>query len=145
MKIRHVGITVVDLEKSIYFYRDLLGFKIEKSMNEKGKFIDKISGLKNVIVQTVKMSPPLGNSNSAMIELLKYESHNSCIERKNITQAGISHFAITVNNIKEIHEKLKKENIEFNCKPVLSDDGGATVTFCRDFENNLIEIVEVTK
>tara|TARA_R100001377_G_scaffold63776_1_gene39373 strand:+ start:332 stop:766 length:435 start_codon:yes stop_codon:yes gene_type:complete len=144
MKIRHVGITVNDLDKSIFFYQDLLGFKIEKRMNESGDFIDNISDLKNVSVTTVKLSPPEGTSESVMIELLKYHSHKTDIERIDINNGGITHFALTVNDIEELYTRLTNANVEFSCKPQLSADGGAIVTFCRDFENNLIEIVEVT-
>ena len=145
MKLRHIGITVNNLEKSLYFYCNLLGFKIEKRMEESGKFIDNISGLENVKVTTVKLSSPSHGPSGVMIELLKYHSHNTGVNRININHGGITHFALTVNNIKEIHQNLLKESIEFNCSPQLSEDGGATVTFCRDFENNLIEIVEISK
>ena len=40
--IRHTGIVVNNLKKSLYFYHDLLGFKVKKRMLEKGKATDKI-------------------------------------------------------------------------------------------------------
>jgi len=141
MKIRHVGITVRDIDKSLYFYRDILGFTVVREMNESGRFIDDISGLNNVKVNTVKLNTP--SQNGGMIELLCYESHTSSVHHDPIFKCGISHFALTVENIDEIYKKLSSENIVFNCKPKISDDGGAKVTFCRDFENNLIELVEV--
>ena len=54
MKLRHVGITVTDLKKSIDFYRDIFGFSIIKEMDESGEHIDNFSGLKGVDVRTVK-------------------------------------------------------------------------------------------
>ena len=110
-------------------------------MNESGGFIDSISGLENVKVKTVKLNSP--EKNGGMIELLCYESHLSNLNYEQIFRCGISHFALTVSNVNEIYKKLSSEGIKFNCKPMLSDDGGAIVTFCRDFENNLIELVEV--
>ena len=53
MKVRHVGITVSNLEKSISFYRDLLGFSVTKEMDESGQHIDNFSGLENIDVRTV--------------------------------------------------------------------------------------------
>ena len=141
MIIRHIGITVKDLEKSIYFYKNLLGFSIAREMNESGNFIDSISGLKNVKVRTVKLNSP--SKDGGMIELLCYSSHDSNISKDEITKCGISHFALTVDNIASVYEKLKSNGIVFNCEPKMSDDGGAIVTFCRDYDNNLIEIVEV--
>ena len=55
INIRHTGIVTDDLKKSLYFYRTLLGFKIKKRMLEKGSTTDKISNLKNVSVETIKL------------------------------------------------------------------------------------------
>lgn len=143
MMLRHVGITVSDLDRSLFFYRDLLGFTVAREMNESGSFIDSISKLLNVKVKTVKLNSP--SKSGGMIELLCYESHKNDASYRQITHCGISHFALTVNDIEAVHNKLTENGITFNCEPLLSDDGGAKVTFCRDFENNLIEIVEVVQ
>ena len=142
MNLRHVGITVKDIDLAKNFYCNLLGFEIKREMLEQGKFIDSISGLQNVSVTTVKMIHP-ESSSSGMLELLKYESHDTQTNRLQINNGGITHFAITVKDLRGLHKKLKENNVEFNCKPSVSDDGGALVTFCRDFEGNLIELVEI--
>ena len=142
MNLRHVGITVKNLDLSKKFYCDLLGFKVHKEMEEKGEFIDSISGLENVVVTTVKMFHP-DSSSDGMIELLNYKSHNTETSRLDINNGGITHFALTVNDVTGIHQRLLENNVQFNCKPLLSDDGGAIVTFCRDYEGNLIELVEI--
>ena len=143
MRIRHIGITVKDMNKSLSFYRDTLGFTVAREMDESGPFIDSLSGLKDVKVKTVKLNAP--SPEGGMIELLCYQSHNSDVSFENITTCGISHFALTVNNIESLYNKLRKLKIVFNCEPKLSDDGGAIVTFCRDPENNLIELVQEVK
>ena len=137
--IRHTGIVVVDLEASIHFYRDLLGFQIAKQMEEAGDYIDNISSLRNVKVTTVKMTSPSGQ----MIELLKYHSHP--VEQKTceICESGISHIAFTVDDLDTEYERLKGKGIQFNSPPQLSPDGYAKVTFCRAPEGTLIELVEV--
>ena len=38
--IRHTGIVVFDLDRSMHFYMEKLGFKVLKRMNESGSFID---------------------------------------------------------------------------------------------------------
>lgn len=144
MILRHVGITVKDLDKSLFFYRDLLGFEIVRQMEESGGFIDRISALQNVAVTTVKMIHP-SSKNAGMLELLNYHTHNTDVNKININHGGITHFALTVTDINKVYNKLLSNGIEFNCQPQISDDGGAIVTFCRDFENNLIELVEVVK
>ena len=50
--IRHTGIVIMDLEASLCFYRDLLGFQVAKQMEEAGDYIDNISSLRDVKVTT---------------------------------------------------------------------------------------------
>jgi glyoxylase I family protein len=144
-KIRHVGITVSNLEKSLKFYCGILGFIEQKVMLEKGEFIDGLSGLNGVIVKTAKLRDC--HNNEVLLELLEYKSPKSTPfwqPKKPITCPGISHFALTVDNIDHLYQSLKSE-IEFNAPPAVSPDGGAKVAFCRDPENNLIELVQELK
>ena len=137
--IRHTGIVVTDLETSLYFYRDLIGFQVAKQMEEASDYIDNISSLNNVKVTTVKMTSPSGQ----MIELLKYLSHPAEQKTRGICEIGISHIAFTVDDLEFEYERLKDKGIQFNSPPQLSPDGYAKVTFCKAPEGTLIELVEV--
>ena len=142
MKFRHSGIVTNDIERSISFYTEMLGFKVEKDNLETGNFIDLICGLKNTTVRTVKMS--LGGE--IVLELLDFQSHPSESDYgHNITNRGYTHIALTVNNLDQVYNLLNLNGLEFNCPPTESPDGKAKVTFCRDPEGNLIELVEEIK
>ena len=137
---RHVGITVQDMEKSLKLYRDYFRFQVVWDEIEKGKFIDGLSGIDNIVVRTVKLKDFVGG----MIELLEYESHPKSLESlRPIVNIGVSHFAMTVDNLDETYKDLLDMELIFNAKPAISPDGGAKVCFCRDFDGTLIELVEV--
>ena len=53
--IRHLGIVVRDMEKSLEFYR-YLGYEVIADMKEDSRFIDKILGLNDSDLRTVKMT-----------------------------------------------------------------------------------------
>lgn len=137
--IRHIGIVVVDLETSLYFYCNLMGFQIIKWMEETGDYIDNVLLLQKVKVTTVKMNTPTGQ----MIELLKYHSHTAEQRMQEIFGIGISHIAFTVDNLDMEYERLVNNGVQFNSVPQLSPDGFAKVTFCKAPEGTLIELVEV--
>lgn len=138
--IRHFGIVVTDMEKSLKFYRDLLRLKIKVDAIEEGPFVDAISGLKNIKVRTVKMFADEGD---ILIELLCYESHKKERRENNeIPNIGASHPAFTVNNIDYEYKKLKESGIKFNCPPQISPDKKAKVTFCEDPDGVLVELVQ---
>ena len=143
-QIRHAGITVQDLDKSLAFFVDLLGFKILKKMDESGDYIDNMHNLKDVKVTTVKIAAPDGN----LIELLKFNSHKTPEEETwngKIYSTGLTHIALTVKDLDETYNALKVRGIVFNAPPQKSPDGYAKVTFCKGPENLFIELVEVLK
>jgi catechol 2,3-dioxygenase-like lactoylglutathione lyase family enzyme len=137
--IRHVGIVVKDLAKMLYFYRDVLGFQIQKEMSEAGEFIDSLTSLKGVKVKTVKMSAEDGN----LIELLHFESHPRNLAKRDLNDCGYSHVAFTVENLDFEYNRLQEVGVAFNSAPRVSPDNYAKVAFCRDPEGNFIELVEV--
>ena len=138
--VRHFGIVVTDMEKSLKFYRDLLGLRIKIDALEEGPFIDAMSGLKNIKVRTIKMNADEGNT---LIELLCYESHKRERKENNeIPNIGASHPAFTVENLDYEYKRLREKGVEFNCPPQISPDGKAKVTFCYDPDGVPIELVE---
>ena len=137
--IRHSGIVVNDLDVSLHFYKELLGLKIIKQMDESGCYIDNILGLQAVKVTTVKMAVPDGQ----MIELLKYHAPESEQNNRRIYDIGLTHIAFTVDDLDREYDRLKGQEVPFNFPPQLSPDGYAKVTFCRAPEGTFIELVEV--
>jgi lactoylglutathione lyase len=136
--VRHTGIVVKDLKKSLHFYRDVLGLKVKTEKREKGEFIDKLLSLDNVNVKIVKLSARDGN----LVELLHYGSHRSNSTARCVYDTGYSHIAFTVDNIDHEYKRLKKEGIRFNSAPLSFPHGKAKVAYCKDPEGNFIELVE---
>lgn len=139
-EIRHTGIVVSNMDRSLEFYRDIIGLKIVKEFTEKGKYIDSISGISGIHLRMVKLVADDGS----MIELLQYLSHpNKPPIKSKIYDIGCSHIAFTVENIDREYERLLANNIKFNCPPYISPDNYAKVTFCHDPDGTNIELVEV--
>jgi catechol 2,3-dioxygenase-like lactoylglutathione lyase family enzyme len=135
---RHVGIVVKDIDKQLFFYRDLLGMRVLYNEVECGDFLDKIISIKDSKINIYK----LGFDN-IIVELLHYFKNNeSDISIKNINDFGITHFAITVINIDKIYDKLLQNSITFLSNPEINHQKTHKVCFCRDYENNLIELVQ---
>jgi catechol 2,3-dioxygenase-like lactoylglutathione lyase family enzyme len=137
--IRHTGIVVDNLEKSLWFYKEKLGFEVFKEMEESGNFIDRILGIQNLKVTTIKMKL----ENSQMIELLDFSSHKKNNTKKSVNDIGPTHLAFTVVNLDKIYLNFLKDGVKFISKPVISDDGGVKVAFCKAPEGTYIELVEV--
>ena len=46
LNVRHVGVVTNDLQKSLRFYRDVLGFKVVKKWRETDESLSALMGLK---------------------------------------------------------------------------------------------------
>jgi len=139
-QIRHAGLVVADLGLALSFWRDLLGFNIDKQMDESGPHIDAMMGLKNVEVTTVKMSAPQGG----VIELLHFKSHPDVdVWRGTPYTTGFTHLALSVKNLDECYQKLSNAGCTFPAHPQYSPDGVVKVIYCQGPEGVLLELVEV--
>lgn len=140
-KIRHTGIVVTDLDSSLAFYRDLLGMKISRRMEESGSFLDTILALKNARVTTVKMTTPDGQ----MVELLSFHSHSPKHREQSLIHWGPTHIAFTVTDLNREYQRLTASGVAFLSSPQVSSDGLARVAFCQAPEGTYIELVEEIK
>ena len=121
-------------------------------MEESGQYLSGLLDLQDARATTVKLSPPddqpqnNSTSNNGLLELLFF--HSECIpspKLPNINQVGLSHFALTVNDLDLIYKQLSEKGIRFLSSPQASPDGYAKVAFCRDPDGCLIELVELMK
>lgn len=136
--IRHTGIVVSNLDKMLSFYRDILGLKISREMDEGGEYLDNLIARKKSRVKTIKMSADNGDC----IELLCFSSPRSRGVKRNIYDKGYSHISFSVDNLDGEYRRLRRAKVKFNSLPQVSRDGCAKVVFCRDPEGNFIELVQ---
>lgn len=137
--IRHTGIVTKNIQKSLKFWRDLVGFKIISDKIERGNLIDAVLGYKNIKVRTIKLKA----RDSSKIELLYfYNPPKSKTAKLKAYSCGYTHISITVTDIYKIYKKFKKEKIRFNCEPGLSEDKKVIMTYCHSPEGGFLELVQ---
>ena len=142
IKIRHTGVVVRDLIKSLKFYEGL-GFKLVSRQIEQGDFIDQVVGLKKVKVETAKLLSPCGG----MLELLRYHSHpiRKDYSKQQSNKLGCSHIALSVSSITRTLKVISEFGGSFVNPPAKSQCGNYLVAYCHDLEGTLIELVEELK
>ena len=138
--IRHFGIVVSNMSKSLYFYQDLLGLKVVSKMNCFGNYVDTMLKLKHAKIDIVKLAT---NTNSVEIELLEYRYPPKSSSHRKINFIGPSHTAFTVTNLDNFYQFLISKNVKFNSPPQISSDRKVKVCFCYDPDDTPIELVEM--
>jgi catechol 2,3-dioxygenase-like lactoylglutathione lyase family enzyme len=132
----HVGITVEDMDRTLAFYCDLLGFKVEKDVAYSGE-VSKLFGLPGSDVRLVWI-----RGFGLRVELIKFNSPEvKKVAPKEINETGITHFSIEVKNIQEWYERLVKAGVELTCSPV-SPRPGVKSTYIKGPDGVTIQMQE---
>jgi catechol 2,3-dioxygenase-like lactoylglutathione lyase family enzyme len=138
--IHHTAISTADLERSVRFYRDLLGFEeIFTSGWERGADrADKITGLTDSSARLVMLK-----AGNAYIEIFQYSSPQARAGDPNrpACDHGITHLCLDVRDIQAEYERLKTAGMAFHCPP--QETGGVSATYGRDPDGNIVELLEV--
>ena len=146
--IDHINIVVSDLDKSVNFYTNLLGFDIIRTAHLEGKWIEKIVGLKDISADVVYIRAPGGEPR---IELLCYRHPEGAKIRQNSLSntIGLRHIAFQVNNIKDLAEKLDAAGVQLFSEPVIvpkgvikHDAGQKTLLYFCDPDGVILELAE---
>ena len=138
--IRHIGLVVNDLEKSLLFWKNALGFTVNLVMEESGEHIDLMMGLKAVKLTTVKLSSPC----ETKIELLYFHSHpDKKMWKGTPFSTGLTHIALEVESIKDVLNKMKPFGVTIPAIPQISADNKVKVIYANGPEGLLLELVEL--
>ncbi len=134
-----MGIVVNDLEKTRGFWINTLGFKLHIEAKEQSPYIDELLAIKDPRLTTVKLI----DSNGFIIELLKFENYqveNSWSGDLKIT--GLTHIALTVDNLEELVDNLKKQNYAPLSDIKISPSKKVKVVFVKGPEAIMLELVQ---
>jgi len=138
---RHTGIIVSNMQKSQYFYENILGFKVVQNYTDDSAYINKLLGIIDGEIHMVKLKSVDGYT----LELLEYLNHPTKLLEIPFYNVGICHLAFSVDNIDKIYQRLIKKKVKTISKPLLSSEGNAKVFFCIDPNGIRIELVQVLK
>jgi catechol 2,3-dioxygenase-like lactoylglutathione lyase family enzyme len=134
-----VGIVVNDLGKNKDFWMNSLGFQIHVEALEQSPYIDELLAIKDPNLTTVKLI----DSKGFVIELLKFDNYQ--VEESwsgDLKTTGLTHIALTVDDIEELVGNLKKLNYQLLSEIKMSPNGKVKVVFIKGPEGLMLELVE---
>jgi catechol 2,3-dioxygenase-like lactoylglutathione lyase family enzyme len=137
----HVGVSVVNLDRSISFYRDLLDMQVlvEKT-SFGGELYERIMALEGA-----KGRMSLLKKGNLQLELFEFLHPSPRPKDPNhpVSGHGLSHFCIEVSDIDAEYERLRAAGVSFHCPP-LNFFGAAKATYGRDPDGNVFELLELS-
>ena len=100
----HVGICVSDLDRSLHFYRDALGFEELGRLDMQGKPLDQLNQLEGVKVRTAFLV-----RDGSRLELIQFVSPGWVGPRaaRPMNQLGLTHLAFRVTDFDAVCAKIE--------------------------------------
>jgi catechol 2,3-dioxygenase-like lactoylglutathione lyase family enzyme len=139
VSLRHVGIPVSDMKRSLAFYADLLGFReVADFPSCSGQYYETLTAEPGVHIH-IKYLELAGGER---LELLAYARAGAGPGPARSRDVGRWHVSLTIRGLEALVARAGAMGVGFLSAPQRSPDGKVDVCFCRDPDGNLIELVE---
>ena len=139
----HTGITVSHLERSLAFWRDVLGFEFSHRAHQRGEMTEQITGVKGAELKLAVVKSPRGHK----IELLEYLAPAD--RKKDVDlrpcDLGHVHVALIVDDLEAVLQKIAASGWKAAGEPQELTSGpnaGKRVIYVRDPDGTTIELME---
>jgi glyoxylase I family protein len=140
----HTGITVSNLERSLKFWRDVLGFEFSHRAHQTAEMASEITGVAGAEIKIAVVKAPGGHK----IELLEYLAPP---DRKKYVDlrpcdVGSFHIALTVDNLDAVLQKIAASGWKAAGKPqtlTKRPNAGKRVVYVRDPDGTTIEFMQM--
>ncbi len=134
----HVAMSVSDMEKTIAFYRDVIG--MEKVFDRRiDQPMVKLLNTEGASARVVHMK-----RGDAMVELFNYSypTAREPLPGRQQSDLGLSHIGFLVNDFQSVYQHLQKHKVKFLGEPV-EIRPGVFVAYFKGAEHEVIEIREI--
>jgi catechol 2,3-dioxygenase-like lactoylglutathione lyase family enzyme len=146
----HTSFTVSDMDRSIAFYRDLLGLELVHTQRQANEYTHKLVGYANadIKIAMLKISGDRVGISGHLLELCEYvapEGTKVDVQTRNV---GAGHLALVVDEMQSTYDHLKANGVRFKSEPVEIVAGrnkGGYCCYMLDPDDITLELVQPPK
>jgi catechol 2,3-dioxygenase-like lactoylglutathione lyase family enzyme len=140
-----VGLHVADLERSLHFYRDLLGFEVVFQWNPQAPYIATLVGYPEPDLHAAVLRAP---GSDLLLELSQFRRLR--LEPVDAARAlpGTAHIGFTISNLDEAYRQLTGHGVSSVSAPVTPTIGpnkGGRVVNVLDPDGIRVELIESSR
>ena len=137
-RVNHTGISVTDMERSLAFYRDVLGLRLVMDMDvERHPGLDTVVGMTDAVGRVVFL-----RAGDTLVELWCYSEPRGRPLDASYRPAdlGVTHVAFEVDDVDEVHRVVVAAGYHANSAPV--DLGLHKTCYVRGPDGEFVELLE---
>jgi glyoxylase I family protein len=135
-KLAHIGICVSDLDRSMRFYGEALGFRLDHLCDALPPFES------HAEFEQIAMRGALYEFQGCIIELMYFDApgFKGPAERRPMNQLGFTHFSFEVDDIDAVIERIVKYEGTLHPSTRLAVSGKGEFVFCTDPDGVRIQL-----
>jgi catechol 2,3-dioxygenase-like lactoylglutathione lyase family enzyme len=138
----HTGLTVSDLDRSLAFWCDGLGFELSHRVHQSGALAEKITGIAGAEISIAVVKAP-----GHKIELLQYHApaDRAGSGRIRSCDVGAAHVALLVDDLEAVLQAMARHDWQLQGEPQTLTTGpntGKRVVYVRDPDGTTIELMQ---
>ena len=141
--IYHAGLTVRDLERSIDFYRDLLGLEVARRQESSTPYISQLTGLPGTHLKVAYLRAP--GDEGAYLELIEYVAPIGQPIDTTPCNPGTGHVCFFVADLDATYARLSAAGVPFTSPPASITAGfhaGSKTVYLRDPDDIVLELFQ---
>ena len=141
----HMGLQVADLDRSVAFYRDILGFTVIFAWNPRADYIRELVGYPEADIHAVILRLP---ETEVVLELLEYRNVERAPVDTRTANPGTAHIAFFVDDLDTLYEDLVARGVRSVSRPVTPTIGpneGGRAVYLIDPDGIRVELIETRR
>ena len=142
-RLHHTGLTVSDLDRSVTFYRDLLGCEVLAQQEKEGGYLAAIVGYPDAHVRMAHLRVPGSEHVIELFEYLSPAGGRADVQPRNV---GAPHLCFIVSDLRAVYDSLLEHGVtSFVSPPVEVDTGlnrGGLALYLRDPDGITVELFQ---
>ncbi len=142
--VAHIGLTVIDLDRSVAFYKDVLKLDYVGEMTMQGRETDLLFGDDNLTVRVAYLKAKQGGPE---VELIQFVNKAIAKDRASLFKTSISELCFEVDDINEWYAHLQVHGVGVLSKPQLLDStsydfGKSKAIYFKDPDGIILELIQ---
>lgn len=141
----HTGIQVADLERSVRFYRDILGFELVFQWNPQAEYIRTIVGYPEADIHAAVLRMP---GAEVFLEILEYRNVEKAPVDTRTANPGTAHMAFFTDDCDALYAELTAKGVDSVSPPVTPTIGpnkGGRAVYMIDPDGIRVEFIQTAR